>query len=79
MKEKFKKTQNNDVFISPKWKNTILKMRLKSSIMSKLDCQVSEVWIEVANILLETTNKFGRLESVVPHISSQDKNLTETY
>jgi hypothetical protein len=37
MKEKFLKTQNNDVFISPKWKNTILEMSLKLSVVSKLD------------------------------------------
>ena len=43
MKEKFKKTQNNDVFISPKWKNTILEMSLKSSVMSKLDHRMSRI------------------------------------
>ena len=67
------------MFISPKWKNVILKMSLKSSIMSKLDRQMSSVWIEVANQLLETTNKFGRLKSGVPDISVQDRDLTETF
>ena len=36
------KTQNHDLFISPKQKNTVLKMFLKSSIMSKLDHQEFE-------------------------------------
>ena len=38
----FEKTQNNDLFISPKRKNTILEMALKSFILSKLDHQMSE-------------------------------------
>ena len=37
-----------------KRKNTILKMSLKSSIMSKFDHQMSRIWIEVAGRLLET-------------------------
>ena len=37
----FDKTQNNDLFISPKWKNTVLEMALKSFILSKLDHQMS--------------------------------------
>ena len=32
-----KKNQNNDLFISPKWKNTILEIGLKSFILSKHD------------------------------------------
>ena len=32
------------MFISPKWKNTILEMSLKSSIMSKLDHQKWRIW-----------------------------------
>ena len=38
---KIDKTQNYDLFISPKWKITILEMTLKSSITSKLDHQMS--------------------------------------
>jgi hypothetical protein len=30
----FEKTQNNDLFISPKWKNAVLEMALKSFILS---------------------------------------------
>ena len=39
----FDKTQNHDLFISPKRKKTILEMSLKSSIMSKLDHQMSKM------------------------------------
>ena len=53
------------MFISSKRKIAILKMSLKSSIMSKLDHQMSRIWIEVASPLLETTNKFGRLKNGV--------------
>ena len=44
MKKKiFDKTQNHDLFISPKRKKTVLEMSLKSSIMSKLDHQMSKM------------------------------------
>ena len=43
-KKNFEKTQNNDMFISPKRKNTILEMALKSFILSKLDHQMSKSW-----------------------------------
>jgi hypothetical protein len=46
----FNKTQNNGLFISPKWKNAILEMSLKSFIMSKLDQEMSSIWIQVAQI-----------------------------
>ena len=36
------KTQNNDLFISPKRKKTILEMALESFILSKLDHQMSK-------------------------------------
>ena len=39
----FEKTQNDDLFILPN-----LEMSLKSSIMSKLDHQMSKIWIEFA-------------------------------
>ena len=51
------------MFISPKRKNTILEMSLNSSIMPKLDYQMSR--IEVASPLLKTTNNFGRLKNGV--------------
>ena len=41
-KKIFEKTQINDLFISLKQKNTILEMALKSSILSKLDHQMSK-------------------------------------
>ena len=37
------------LFISPKWKITVLEMSLKSSIMSKLDHQMSKIWKKVAS------------------------------
>ena len=42
LKKIFDKTQNNDLFISPKWKNAILEMALKKFILSKLDSQMSK-------------------------------------
>ena len=59
----YDKTQNNDLFISPKQKNTILEMSLKSSIVSKLDHQMSRILIEIASPLLETVNKSDRLKN----------------
>ena len=61
----FDKTRNNDLFISSKRKNAILEMSSNSSIMSKLDHQMSRIWIEFASPFLETTNNFGRLKSGV--------------
>ena len=46
-----------------KQKITIRTMSLKSSIMSKLDHQMSRIWIEVVSPILVTTNKFGSLKS----------------
>ena len=37
------------LFISPKRKITVLEMSLKSSIMSKLDHQMSKIWKKVAS------------------------------
>ena len=37
------KSQNQDLFISPKWKITVMEMSLKSSNMSKLDHQISKI------------------------------------
>ena len=39
----FDKTQNHDLFISPKRENAVLEMSLKSSIMSKLDHHMSKI------------------------------------
>jgi hypothetical protein len=39
----FDKTQNHDLFISPKRKIAVLEMSLKSSIMSKLDYQMLKI------------------------------------
>ncbi len=38
----FEKTQNNDLFISPKRKNAVLEMALKSFILSKLYHEMSK-------------------------------------
>ena len=45
----FEKTQNNDWFISPKRKNAVLEMGLKSSIMTNLDNQMSRILKKVAS------------------------------
>ena len=65
MKKKiFDKTQNHDLFISPKRKNTILKMSLKSSIMSKLDHQMSIILIEFAGPKLQPISRFDLLKKL---------------
>ena len=43
IEKKIDKTQTNGLFISPKPKNTILEMCLKSSKMSKLGHQMSRI------------------------------------
>ena len=40
--KKVEKTQNHDLFISPKWKKNILELALKSLDISKLDRQMSK-------------------------------------
>ena len=70
----FHKTQKHDLFISPKRKITVLEMSLKSSIMAKLDHQISRILIEVANSFWKQL-----LTSGVPDTSAQDKNLTNTF
>ena len=55
----FKKNFFHDLFISPKRKNTILEMSLKSSIMSKLDHQMSIILIEFAGPKLQPTLQSG--------------------
>ena len=61
--KKIEKTQNNDLFISPKWKNAILEMALKSFIISKLEHQMSESWKWIARHAFETICKFDRLKN----------------
>ena len=48
------KTQNNDLFISPKRKNTSLEMALKSFILSKLYHQMSKSWKRIVAHKLQT-------------------------
>ena len=74
----FEETQNNDLVISPKRKNPILEMALKSFIMSKLDHQMSKSWKGIAAHELETTNKFDKLKNWVPDCSAQDRILKKT-
>ena len=54
IQKKFDKTQNNDLFISPKRKKTVLEMGLKSSILSKFDHLMSKSWKEIAAHELKT-------------------------
>ena len=68
LKKKFKKnffdkTQNHDLFISPKRKKTILEMALKSLNISKLDHQMSKSRKKSAAHELETTSKFDLLKN----------------
>ena len=75
----FDKTQNHDLFISPKRKNAVLEMSLKSFIMSKLDQQMSKSWKQSAAHKLETTSKLDLLKNWVPDFSAQDRILTKTF
>ena len=59
----FDKTQNHDLFISPKRKNAILEMSLKSSIISKLDHQMSIILIEFAGPKLQPSSRFDLLKN----------------
>ena len=47
-------------------------MALKSSILSKLNHQMSKSWKEIAAHELETSTKFDRLKNWVPDCSAQD-------
>ena len=67
------------LFISPKWKITVLEMSLKSSIMSKLDHQMSIILIEFAGPKLQHSSRFDLLKNWVPDCSAQDRNLTKSY
>ena len=61
------------LFISPKRKITILEMSLKSSIMSKLDHQMSIILIEFAGPKLQPISRFDLLKNWVPDCSAQDR------
>ena len=63
IQKKFDKTQNNDLFISPKREKPILKMALKSFNISELNHQMSESCKQSAAHELETTSKFDRLKN----------------
>ena len=67
----FDKTQNNDLFISPKRKIPVLEMALKSFNISKLDYQTSKSWKKSAAHELKTTSKLDRLKNWVPDCSAQ--------
>ena len=75
----FDQTQNNDLFISPKRKNTILEMALKSFILSKLDHQMSKSWKQIVAHELQTTSKFDLLKNWVPDCSAQDKISAKSF
>ena len=47
-------------------------MALKSSIMSKLDHQMSKIWKGIAALELENINKFDKLKKLVPDCLAQD-------
>ena len=53
------------MFISPKRKNTILEMALKSFILSKLDHEMSKSWKQSAAHFFETITKSDRLKNWV--------------
>ena len=67
------------LFISPKWKITVLEMSLKSSIMSKLDHQMSIILIEFAGPNLQPISRFDLLKNWVPDCSAQDRNLMKNF
>ena len=61
------------LIISPKRKNTILEMALKSFILSKLDHQMSKSWKRIVAHELQTTSKFDLLKNWVSDCSAQDR------
>ena len=75
----FDKTQNNDVFISPKRKKPILEMALKSFNISKVDHQMSKSWKQSAAHELKTTSKLDRLKNWVPDCSAQGRISAKTF
>ena len=57
------------LFISPKRKITVLEMSLKSSIMSKLDHQMSKIWKKVSSNFCNLLSKLDRLKNWVAQLS----------
>ena len=51
------------LIISPKWKNTILEMALKSFLLSKLDHQMSKSWKRIVAHTFESIIKFDTLKN----------------
>ena len=47
--------------------------------LTKLDQQISIIWIEVAGPLLQPTSRFDILKNWVTDCSAQDRNLTKSY
>ena len=78
-KKKIDKTQNHDLFISPKRKKTILEMASKSFNISKLDHQMSKSWKNSAPHELETTSKFDLLKNWVPDCSAQGRISAKSF
>ena len=67
------------MFISPKRKNTILEMTLKSFILCKLDHQMPKSWKQIAAHELETTSKFDLLKNWVPDCSAQGRISAKSF
>ena len=67
------------LIISPKRKNTILEMALKSFILSKLDHQMSKSWKRIVAHELQTTSRFDLLKNWVPDCSAQDRISAKSF
>ena len=67
------------LIISPKRKNTILEMALKSLILSKLDHQMSKSWKRIVAHELQTTSRFDLLKNWVPDCSAQDRISAKSF
>ena len=67
------------LIISPKRKNTILEMALKSLILSKLDHQMSKSWKRIVAHELQTTSKFDLLKNWVSDCSAQDRISAKSF
>ena len=67
------------LIISPKRKNTILEMALKSFILSKLDHQMSKSWKRIVAHELQTTSKFDLLKNWVPDCSAQGRISAKSF
>ena len=67
------------LIISPKRKNTILEMALKSLILSRLGHETSKSWKRIAAYELETTSKFDHLKNWVPDCSAQGRISAKSF